>query len=113
MKPFNPSKLLDALRRGADFNTPLLYGVDAVLPRALPWLPAQVVLRLTSMASVLHHVPTLDGPIARLFGGYDACRASGRLLLLTRRVDASDVSPARGVPPACRPNQLALRPGAG
>jgi hypothetical protein len=61
----------------------------------------------------LHHVLTLDGPIARLFAGYEACRVTGRLLLLTRRVDDLTTIPARGAPPTCRPEQLASGAAAG
>jgi hypothetical protein len=45
-------QLVDRLARGADFNPPLLYVVDSAMLRLLRWLPAQVVLRLTSMLAI-------------------------------------------------------------
>lgn len=45
-------QLADHLARGADFNPPLLYVVDSAMLRLLPWLPVQVVLRLTSVLAL-------------------------------------------------------------
>ena len=44
--------LVRRLEAGVDFNPPLLFVVDSLVLRALPWLPAQVTLRLTSVAAV-------------------------------------------------------------
>jgi hypothetical protein len=45
--------LVRRLQAGADFNPPLLFLVDSLLLRVLPWLPAQVTLRLTSVVAVV------------------------------------------------------------
>lgn len=45
-------ELVARLRGGADFNPPLLFVVDHLLLSLIPGLPAQVVLRLTSVLAV-------------------------------------------------------------
>jgi hypothetical protein len=45
-------QLVDRLARGADFNPPLLFAVDWAMLRLFPWMPAQIVLRLTSVLAM-------------------------------------------------------------
>ena len=44
--------LVDRLARGADFNPPLLYLIDAAMLRLLPAVPPQMTLRITSVLAV-------------------------------------------------------------
>jgi hypothetical protein len=87
------SRLVWQLEHGADFNPPLLHVVDSLLLHLLPALPAQLVLRLTSVLAVAGSVVLLYRIFRQRLGA--TASAAGALAPLAHSTLLSQLHEAR------------------